>query len=284
MPARCAKSMNRTTSRTKGAARIESEQRKLTLICIRRPSPPKEVYVVPALLVIPPGRVVVDPNLVISVGIQLWVHVGLQDVFQDSQFGLLFGLEVFRVVEDLTVPVPQYVGGEPPVHSEHPGLEHWRKCCLHQGLSRLEVLAAYGHTLIQGKAFQGWDVCRKVGGPICERDTFHQCCVGVDHGRRYAPFPIMQTANEALDVPVNLRFPNEFFGRSAPDHHQPVTMVFLLETSDILPNSLYGGKRGASHLCVAPVDPSHVLAIENGRHGFYCSQEVRYGLQVFVAV
>ena len=40
IPARCARSMKRARSKTNGAARVESEHRKLTLSCIRRPSQP----------------------------------------------------------------------------------------------------------------------------------------------------------------------------------------------------------------------------------------------------
>ena len=88
------------------------------------PEPPKQVDIVPALLVVSPGRIVVDSHLVIGILIQVGIQVGLQYVFQHPQLRLFLRLEILGLVQDLAVPIPKYVRREPAVQTKHPGLQH----------------------------------------------------------------------------------------------------------------------------------------------------------------
>ena len=75
--------------------------------------PPEDVDVVPAFLGVAARRIVVDPDHVVEVLVELRVEVRLEDVLQHRELGLFLGLEGARIVQHLAVPVAQDVGREP---------------------------------------------------------------------------------------------------------------------------------------------------------------------------
>ena len=125
---------------------------------------------VPPLFVVAFRWVVVDADLVIDVAVQVGVDVWLQDVLQHPQLRDFLRSEAVRVVEDLAVTISEDVGGEPTVDTQHPRLETGGDHCLHEGLTRLEVLTGDRHALLRRQL----DHCRYVDGQI-------RCAIGEGH-------------------------------------------------------------------------------------------------------
>ena len=73
--------------------------------------------------------------------------------------------------QDIAVPIPQDVGGEPAVEAECPGFEAWSHDGLYQGLAGLEILAADRHALVGSEFLQGGDVRRQVWGAVAKGDA-----------------------------------------------------------------------------------------------------------------
>ena len=148
----------------------------------------------------------------------------------------------------------------------------------------MKSLPHIGTLLIPGQPFQGGYVYRQVGGPVYEGDALHQRRVSIDHRGGDALIVVVQPANEAFYVSMNLGLYNEFFGRGTPDHYQPVAIIDLFEAPDIVPNCLHGSKLRARNFGIGPVDSPHVIVVEHCRHGLDRLQEIGNGLQLFVAV
>ena len=95
---------------------------------------------------------------------------------------------------------------------------------------------------------------------------------------------VVQAPNEVFDVLVGLGLGNEFFGGGAPDHDQAVTVVFLFEAPDIVPDGLHGCEPGAGNLGVAPLDALNVVLAEYRRHRRDRVEKVGHRLDLLVAV
>src|SRR5262249_26872942 len=98
------------------------------------PQPADQIDVVPAFLVVPAGRIVVDPHDVAEIFVELRVELGLQDVVEDGLLALFLGLERLRIVQDFAVAVPQNVGRIPALDAEQARLEPGRDDGLDQRL------------------------------------------------------------------------------------------------------------------------------------------------------
>src|SRR5438270_5943125 len=124
----------------RGEYGVAAEEVNLDLHRVAEPA--EDVYVVPALLIVAARRVVVDAYDVREVLVELRVDFRPEDVFEDGELRLLFGLEGFGVVKDFAVAVAEDVGRVPAVQAQHARLESGRGYGLHQGRPGLEVLAA----------------------------------------------------------------------------------------------------------------------------------------------
>ena len=142
--------------------------------------------------------------------------------------------EVLGLVKDLAVPVPKYVGGKPAIHSQHSGLEHRSDNGLYKSLASLEILAAYGHSLVSGQPLKRWNIHSQVRTPVDKGNTLQQGGVGVDHRGSDVLAIVVKPTNETFDILMDFGFSNEFFGRSAPNHNQTIAIIVLLEPLDIV--------------------------------------------------
>src|SRR5216117_1625918 len=113
--------------------------------------PTEDVDAVPPFLIITAGWVVVDPDLVIDLAVQLGIQVGLKDVLEQAELRLLFGLERLRIVQHLAVAIAENVGGIPAREAEHARLERRGEDALHHRLTGLEVLAADRYVVLFGQ-------------------------------------------------------------------------------------------------------------------------------------
>src|SRR5918997_5632170 len=137
----------------RGEDRVPTQKVDLYLHWVAEPT--EDVYVVPALLGVAAGRVVVDLDQVGDLPVELGVELGLQDAPQHGELGDLLALETARVVEDLAVPVTEYVGRVPAFQAEQPRLQTRGDDRLHQGLAGLEVLARHRHAPLVGELGEG---------------------------------------------------------------------------------------------------------------------------------
>src|SRR5271163_2683944 len=120
--------------------RVAAEEIHLDLHRIAKPA--KDIDVVPALFIITARRIIVNPNLVVNILVQVGVKLRLQDEVQHPQLRLFLGLERLGIVEYLAVTVAENVGRIPSGYAEHARLEGRRQYGFHKGLASLEVLAA----------------------------------------------------------------------------------------------------------------------------------------------
>ena len=141
MPARFARSRNSATSRTIGAARMLSRQRKLTLQLHLVVQPAEDVDVVPALFVVAARRIVVDADDVAEILVELGIEIRLEDVVEDRLLALFLRLERLRIVEHFAVAVAEDVRRIPALDAEQPRLQPGRDDRLDQRLPGLQVLA-----------------------------------------------------------------------------------------------------------------------------------------------
>ena len=220
----------------------------------------------------------------VGVGVEVRVHLRLEDVFERTQFRLFLCLEVLRLVQDLAITVAQDVGREPALQAKHPRLQHGSDHRLDQGLPCLEVLAADRHTVVGGQLLHGRDVHRKAGAAVDEGDALLNGGIGIHHGRGYALIVLLERPHEPFDLLVYLRWRNEFFGRSCIDHHQPIALVLRLELLDVVANGVDHVQLGFCLFHIRAVDALDVIVIEDSRHWFYGLQEVCNGLNVIAGV
>ena len=124
----------------------------------------------------------------------------------------------------------------------------------------------------------------RLGAPLINGTPSIKRRVGVDHRGGDVLIVVVQAANKAFYVLMDLGLCNEFFGRGAPDHDQPVATVVLFEAPDVVTNGLHEGKLGARNLSIGAVDSPYVIVVEHCRHWSDRLHEIGYGLQLFVTV
>ena len=78
-------------------------------------------------------------------------------------------------------------------------------------------------------------------------------------------------------VLVNVLRLHEDFRGTAPDHHEAVELVLLLELADVLANLLGEIELVLPFLDVRALNIFHIIAVKRGRHGFQALQEL-FGL------
>src|SRR6266404_4407301 len=75
----------------RGEYRVAAQKVDLDLHRITQPA--EDINVVPTLFVVATGRIIVDPHYVAEVFVERRVDLRLEDVFEDRELRLLFGLE-----------------------------------------------------------------------------------------------------------------------------------------------------------------------------------------------
>jgi hypothetical protein len=89
---------------------------------------------------------------------------------------------------------------------------------------------------------------------------------------------------EGLQRLVRRRLLDEHLGGAAPDHHQPLAAVSLLEVADVLAQRLGPGALAGAGLHVRSLQLLHVALVEHRRHRLDPHQEVGDRLDVLVPV
>ena len=205
-----------------GAARMESRQRKSTLICIGIAEPSEDVDVVPAFLVVAARRVVVDADLVEDVLVEVGIELGLEDVLERAELGLLFGLERFGIIEDFAVAIAEDVGGVPAGDAEQACLEGGREDSLHEGLAGFEVLAADGSAVLLGELDHRGEIDGEVRCAVGEGHAFRERGIGVDLRWSDAGVVGLEAFFEGSDGLMDGGGLEEDFSGAAPDHDDAV--------------------------------------------------------------
>ena len=179
---------------------------------------------------------------------------------------MLLRLEAVRVVEHLTVAVPQDVRRVPALHTEHARLEHRREDGLHQRLPGLEVLAADRDTVTARELAQRGCIDSEVGRSVRERHALQQRGVRVQHRRGDRRVVGIDGRIERLEVRVGRSEVDEDLGRAAPDHHEPVAAVLLTERTDVVTQRVEHRAPPDRPLRVGSLEPRHVRRVERRAH------------------
>src|SRR6056300_291876 len=166
--------------------------------------PTKDVDGIPSFFVVSTWRVIVDADNMIDVAVQVWVHLWLKDPSEHTEFGHLFGLKVLWSVEYLTVTVAENVGRIPTAQTEHSCFQTRCENCLHQGLTRLEILARDWNLALLRKFHDAVEVGGEVWSAIREGNITLQCGIGINLARRNIRIVIFQPLLECCDRDVYL--------------------------------------------------------------------------------
>src|SRR5439155_19585388 len=199
----------------------------------RVPHPAEDVDVVPALLVVPPRRVVVDAHEVVDLAVEVRVDVRLEDVLEHAELGYFLRLEGLGILEDLAVAVAQDVGGEPALQAEGPRLDRGGGPGPHRALSGLEALSRDRRARLLRQLEQRGDVGGEVGRPVGVRDAPLDRRVRVDHRGQDLGIALLEAALEPGQGRVDLARLAVDLGRPAPHHHQPREAALLAEAVDV---------------------------------------------------
>ena len=89
--------------------------------------PAKDIYIIPAFLVVVARRVIVDAHLMVVVGIEVGLLFRYEDALQRREFADLLGVEVGRFIKDETVAIAQNVGREPSTQAQATCADDWSK-------------------------------------------------------------------------------------------------------------------------------------------------------------
>src|SRR6185437_16177566 len=252
---------------------VAAEEVDLDLHGIIHPS--EDVDVVPAFLVVAARRIVVDPDDVREILVQIRILLRLKDRVQHRQLGLFLGLERLRIVEHFPVAVAEDVGRIPSSEAEHASLESWRDDGLHPRLARLEILAGYRNATLLRELEQRRNVSGKIRRAVRERYVFHDRCIRVQHRWSDRFVVVVHCTLELLDRRVLRTGLDEYLGRSTPDYHYAVELVLCLEITNVLTQLLREITLRLARLDVGPVDARHVMIVEYSRHRLDRRQKVR---------
>src|SRR6187402_275874 len=195
---------------------VAAEEVDLKLHGIAKPA--ENVDIIPTLLVIPAGRIVVNPDFVKDVLIKIGVLFGLKDVFEDAELGLFLGFERLRIVEYFTVAIAKDVRRVPAGKAEVTGLEGWREDRLDKGLAGLEVFAADWRARQLRELAESGDVYRQIRCAIGEGDPLFEARPCVKHRRGDAGVVVDEALLKGSERLVNGGLFQEDLGRAAPEH------------------------------------------------------------------
>ena len=151
---------------------------------------------------------------------------------------------------------------------------------LHQGLAGLEVLAGDRGAGLLRELDHRREVAGEVRRAVAVRDPRLDRAVGVDHRGQDVGVALVEALLELLDRGVNLARLAVHLGRAAPDHHQPVAALLLLEARDVGRDLLGEVALRLALLHVRPVQLLHVLRVEDGRPRLDALEEVLDRLEV----
>src|SRR5882672_12511200 len=108
----------RTLSQIQKQCEIQHDRRrqngipteKIDLDLHRVTQPPENINVVPPFLVVAARWVVVNPDYVRKVFVEIGIDFGLKDVLENRQLRLFLGLERFRIIQYLTIAIAENIG------------------------------------------------------------------------------------------------------------------------------------------------------------------------------
>ena len=134
------------------------------------------------------------------------------------------------------------------------GADDRSETALHQGLTRLEVLACDRHLGLLCEFPHGWNINCGVRRTHDERSTLGKGSVGVAHGWSDVLAVVslhrsLESSQCAVDFHVH-RYVD--FSRSSPDYNDACAAVLLLEVADVLAQRLYHLPAGLAVLHVSP--------------------------------
>ena len=153
-----------------------------------------------------------------------------------------------------------------PFDAEQPRLEAGRDERLHQVWPVLRSLPAIGAAGLRRQLQQRRDVGAEVRRRVRVGDPLVDRGVRVDHARRDRVVARLEPLLERLDAGVDRRLLQKDLGAAAPDHHQPVAAVLLLEAAHVF-DELFGEVLLVLALLdVRPVEPLDVAAVEDRGH------------------
>ena len=198
--------------------------------------------------------------------VEIRVEVWLKNVVEDGFLALFLGLERLGIVEHFAVPIAKNVGRVPTLDAEKPRLEPWRDDSLHPGLTGLQVLASHrctgGGREFEKRGNVGAQIRRRVG----VRDAFLDGSIRVDHARGDCRIAGLEALLERRDAGMDGALGEIDLGAAAPNHHQSIETVFLLESAHVLAQRVGHLALVGALLHVGTVEALDVAAIEDRRH------------------
>ncbi len=152
------------------------------------------------------------------------------------------------------------------MHAEQPRLQSRRDRRLHQRLTSLQVLAGKRRLGFAGQSDEGRDVCAEIRCAVGVWNAFLDRRICVDHARRNRRIVLLEPLLERGDALVDRAFLHVNLGAAAPDHHQSIAVVVLLELADV-GNDLFGEipfRRPFLH--IRAVEALDIVLIEHRGH------------------
>src|SRR5215472_6553276 len=158
--------------------RIAAQEIDLDLHRIAEPT--ENVDVVPAFLGVAARRIVVNPDGVVKILVQLGIKAGLENLIEHAQLSLFLGFERAGVLQNLPVTVSEDVRGKPSMETQHSRFQAGSHKGLHERLAGLEVLAAYREIAPASQFQKSRCIRSQVGSAIGERHAALQRGVSID--------------------------------------------------------------------------------------------------------
>ena len=127
-------------------------------------------------------------------------------------------------------------------------------------------LPASGDFVRRGQLQHRRNVGRQIRRGIREREPFADRRVRVDHARRNRIVALLERLLEGRHAGVHRGLLHVDLGAAAPDHHEPIAAVRLLERADVGDHLLGQVALVLALLDVRAVEPLHVALVEHRRH------------------
>ncbi len=243
---------------------VAAEKVDLELHRIAQPS--EQIDVVPTLFVVAAGRIVIDPDDVAKLLVEIRIEIRLEDVVEDRFLAFFLGLERLGVVEHLAVAIAEDVGRVPALDAEQPRLESRRDDGLHPRLPGLQVLAGDRRAALRGELQQRRNIGAEIRRRVGVRNAFLDGGVRVDHARGNRGVARLEALLERRHAGVHRALGEVHLGAAAPDHDQPFEAVLRLEPPHVFAQLVGHLPLVRALLHVGAVEALHVLAVEHGRH------------------
>ena len=258
---------------------IPAQEVHLDLHGIAHPS--KDIYTVPAFLIIPPWGVIADHHLMMKIPVKIRIYLRLKNRLQHRELALFLGLQRTLVIQDKPIPVAEDVRGVPPGKPQHTCLQPRPENGLHKGLTCFKIFSHNRQIVLLSQFHHGRDIEGKVGGAI---DIWHptaQGGIGIEHAGCDIRVVVFQAGLKSGQRGVHIPRHMVYFRTGTPDQHTTGYLVVLFEFFNIFLYSIHQAEVGCLCLDVGTVQVFYECLVKDRRPRFEPFQKGANRLDVF---